>query len=128
MTNEHQTLNQYHLHILRNINDFLEKEGLRKERLAKRMKKSPSTFYAHLKGKYEKSIYQFASDLATVLGYKPTFFIDENFQLPPRYETQMGLGKNVCFSAGKELSKEGKKGLEQIGKICDLIEIYFPKK
>ncbi|CAM4322242.1 helix-turn-helix transcriptional regulator [Paenibacillus alkaliterrae] len=65
--------------ILDRINLYLDSEGLRKERLAKRLGKSPSAFYANLSGKHLKTAYQFAVELAEVLGLPPTYFIEENF-------------------------------------------------
>jgi transcriptional regulator with XRE-family HTH domain len=110
--------------ILERINLYLDSEGLRKERLAKRLGKSNSAFYANLSGKHLKTVFQFAVELAEVLGLPPTFFIEENFQYKKSQPTQIGLSSGIAFSAG-ELSEEGKRGLEQIGKICDLVNIYY---
>jgi hypothetical protein len=65
--------------ILNRINEFIAGEGYRKDYLASRMKKSPSTFYAHLQGKHEKSTYRFVVELAEVLGLDRSFFIGEEF-------------------------------------------------
>ncbi|WP_139492207.1 helix-turn-helix domain-containing protein [Brevibacillus dissolubilis] len=111
--------------VLDNINSFLEAEGYRKERLAKKMGKSPSTFYAHLKGQHPKSIVSFAVELAQVLGYKDTFFLDENFTPPILPTPSVGLHKPIHFSKGNKPSLDEEKGLEQLAKICDLIEIYY---
>ncbi|MNI00933.1 hypothetical protein D3C73_537510 [compost metagenome] len=109
--------------ILDRINLYLDNEGLRKERLAKRLDKSPSAFYANLSGKNLKTV-QFAVELAEVLGLSPTYFIEENFQYKNSQPTEIGLMSSMAFSVG-ELSAEGKQGLEQIGKICDLVNIYY---
>jgi hypothetical protein len=66
---------------------------------------------------------QFAVELAEALGLPPTYFIEENFQYKPDQPLKVGLESRITFSAGK-LSEEGKQGLEQIGKICDLVAIY----
>lgn len=108
--------------ILDRINLYLDGEGFRKERLAKRLGKSPSAFYANLSGKNQK-VAQFAVELAEVLGLPPSYFIDEDFRYVRGETVQIGLGSSVAFSAG-ELSEEGRQGLEQIGKICDLVNIY----
>ncbi|WP_019914103.1 helix-turn-helix domain-containing protein [Paenibacillus sp. HW567] len=108
--------------ILNRINYYLDNEGLRKERLAKRMGKSTSALYANLSGKNQKTV-QFAAELADVLGLSPTFFISDDFLYKRVSALQTGLENKVAFSAGK-LSEEGRDGLEQIRKICDLVNIY----
>lgn len=109
--------------ILDRINYYLENEGIRKERLAHRMGKSPSAFYAHLSGKHPKTTYQFAIELGTLLGLTPVFFIDQSFQYDPLKNNETDLEHSRVFSAGK-LTDQGKEGLKQIGKLCDLVEIY----
>jgi hypothetical protein len=106
--------------VLKNINQFLDEEGYRKERVAQKMGKSTSAFYAHLQGKHPKTIFQFATELAILLGFKQTFFLDEDFKLPKTFEET----DRVAFSLGS-LSKCGEKGLAEISKLCDLIEVYF---
>ncbi|MFD3259075.1 XRE family transcriptional regulator [Paenibacillus lentus] len=109
--------------ILDRINLYLDGEGFKKERLAKRLGKSPSAFYANLSGKNQK-VAQFAVELAEVLGLPPSFFIEEDFQYKAEQTVQIGLMSSIAaFSAG-ELSEEGRQGLEQIGRICDLVNIY----
>lgn len=109
--------------ILNRINQFISSEGFRKDYLAMRMKKSLSTFYSHLQGKHEKSTYQFAVELAEVLGLERSFFIEDDFNYQPRH-IQMGLNTDkIAYSVG-ELSEKGRTGLNQIGKLCDLIRIY----
>lgn len=109
--------------ILSRINEFITSEGYRKDYLASRMNKSLSTFYSHLQGKHEKSIYQFAVELAEVLGLERSFFIGEEFNYQPS-NVQLGLDtEKIAYSVG-ELSEKGKSGLNQLGKLCDLIRIY----
>jgi|GEM_PF-3577636 len=108
--------------ILERIRFYLDHEGLRKERLAKRMGKSVSAFYANLSGQNHKTI-QFAAELADVLGLSPDYFIRAEFSYKPASLSSTGLASAVAFSAGR-LSEAGKEGLEQIQKICDLVRIY----
>ncbi|MGG4555163.1 XRE family transcriptional regulator [Paenibacillus woosongensis] len=108
--------------ILDRINLYLDGEGFKKERLAKRLGKSTSAFYANLSGKNQK-VAQFAVELAEVLGLPPSYFIEEDFKYVREEAAQIGLVASIAFSAG-ELSEEGRQGLEQIGKICDLVNIY----
>lgn len=108
--------------ILQNINATIEQEGLRKERLAKKMGKQPSSFYATLAGKHPTSVYKFAVELAQLLGYKATYFLDEEFVLPTDAQPQ----NRFAFSVGT-VSEKGREGLEQLEKICDLIRICDAK-
>ena len=67
--------------ILQRIEEYISSEGYRKEHLAARMNKSVSTFYSHLQGKHEKSLYQFAVELAEVLGLDRGFSLLERITL-----------------------------------------------
>lgn len=110
--------------ILERINHYIEKEGYRKERLAKKLGKAPSSVYAHLNGRHPKTTAQFAVELAIVLGLSPSFFIKENVEDIDYSELDLGLNiSNISFSVG-QLGLKGQEGLEQIGKLCDLLEIY----
>lgn len=108
--------------ILDRINLYLDGEGFRKERLAKKLGKSPSAFYANLSGKNQK-VARFAVELAEVLGLPPSYFIEKDFKYVREGAAQIGLFSSITFSAG-ELSEEGRQGLEQIGRIYDLVNIY----
>lgn len=124
MKNEGQTIESQYEEIIKNINLSMEQEGFCKKRLAKKMNMSLSNFYAHLQGRRKKTIFNFASNLANVLGYRTTYFFDEKFDLPQNQEIQIGLNGHIAFSADK-LSDSRREGLKQIGKICDLIDIYY---
>lgn len=103
---------------LGNIILFIKSEGLKRKRLAKKLEMSESNFSEYLNGK-RSGILDFASRLAEVLGYERTFFIREDFK------TQVSSNETtkIAFSAG-DLSKEGKDGLNQLVRVCDLIETY----
>lgn len=109
--------------ILDRINEFIDGEGYRKERLAQMMGKSPSAFYAHLQGKHLKTIYQFAVELAEALGLSSTFFIDDHYDYSKPEVLDLREKQRIVFSAGI-LSKKGEEGLSQLWKLCDLIKIY----
>lgn len=106
--------------ILKNINQYIEHMGLRKDRLSKMMGKSISSFYANLRGEHPKSIYAFSIELAQVLGEEENFFIVDHLNLP-NCEIEEPL---IAFSLENEITEEGRTGLTQIKKICELINIY----
>ena len=108
--------------ILQNINALIDQEGLRKERLAKKMGKQLSSFYATLSGKHPNAVYKFAIELAELLGYKPNHFLDEEFDLPSEPQQT----NRFAFSVGS-VTEKAREGLEEIEKICDLIRIYDTK-
>ncbi|MFD3448977.1 hypothetical protein ACFDTO_30885 [Microbacteriaceae bacterium 4G12] len=106
--------------ILSNMNQYIEAEGLKRKRLAKRMNMSESNFSDYLNGKRMNGIYDFAAKLADMLGHEQTFFMNDSFHhFTPELET-----RTFAFSAGDMLSEEGKEGLAELTKICDLLEIY----
>lgn len=108
--------------IVQRINDYITSEGYRKEFIAARLNKATTTVYSYLQGKH--NIYQFAIDLAVALGLESTFFVDEDYNYKPVNEIKMGLNeKKIAYSVG-QISENGKAGLQQIGKLCDLIRIY----
>jgi transcriptional regulator with XRE-family HTH domain len=104
--------------ILENINLFIETEGLKRKRLAKKMGMSESNFSDYLNGK-RTNILDFAGKLAEILGFEQTFFMNSNFKPQVPYDDDRVL----VFSAGN-LSEEGKEGLNQLLRICELIETY----
>ncbi|MGG2092105.1 helix-turn-helix transcriptional regulator [Bacillus sp. S13(2024)] len=106
--------------ILRNMNQYIETEGLKRKRLAKRMNMSESNFSDYLNGKRMNGIYDFAAKLADTLGHEQTFFMNDSFH-HLNQEIEEGA---FAFSAGNMLSERGKEGLAQLTKICDLLEIY----
>lgn len=106
--------------IVQNINQYIDSEGLKRKRLAKRMGMSESNFSDYLNGKRMSGIYDFAAKLADNLGYETTFFMTDACQ----YMTKTEEEPTLMFSVGKQLSKEGEEGLLQLAKLCDLIEIY----
>jgi len=114
---EHQPpIDQY---TLENINKFIEQEGFKVARLAKRLDMSVQNVYAYLRNE-RKGILEFSKQLATVLGYDETYFMKENFTLPYNEEHV----RQVAFSAGKNLSSEAQEGFKHLLKICDLYEVY----
>ncbi|MFD0771813.1 XRE family transcriptional regulator [Bacillus sp. CGMCC 1.60114] len=65
--------------ILRNMNQYIEAEGLKRKRLAKRLNMSESNFSDYLNEKRMNGIYDFAAKLADVLGHEQTFFMTDSF-------------------------------------------------
>ncbi|MBP3041569.1 hypothetical protein J9303_19190 [Bacillaceae bacterium Marseille-Q3522] len=107
--------------ILKRINLFIDSEGYRKDYLADLLGKKPQTIYKQLSGKYQ-NVEQFAVDLAKVLNKKSTFFIEEDFTYRPETDDE----QSVMYSLGS-ISKKGKKELELIFRVCELIDIYDQK-
>ncbi|WP_050179584.1 helix-turn-helix domain-containing protein [Domibacillus robiginosus] len=110
------SINEY---TLKNIKEFLTHEGLKKDRLAKKMGMSSANFYDYLNNK-RQGVLDFSIKLAEILGYEDTFFMDENFKLMPFENSD----RSFAFSAGNQFTEEGKEGFEHLLKICDLFEIY----
>lgn len=106
--------------IFRNINQYIEAEGLKRKRLAKCMNMSESNFSDYLNGKQMNGIYDFAAKLANTLGHEQTFFMNDSFH----HLNQEPEERAFAFSDGNLLSERGKEGLAQLTKICDLLEIY----
>ncbi|WP_138419862.1 helix-turn-helix transcriptional regulator [Aquibacillus sediminis] len=114
----HGELNQHAQQTLENILAFIKSEGLKRKRLAKKLEMSESNFSEYLNGK-RSGILDFASRLAEVLGHDRTFFIREDFDAHRSSEETA----KIAFSAG-DLSVDGKEGLDQLVRVCDLIETY----
>lgn len=105
--------------VIENIKLYIKNEGLKKDRLAKKMGMTPQNFYEYLK-KERKNTLDFASKLSEILGRDLKFFMDQNFQITSDVETL----RATAFSSGETLSQEGQEGFEQLLRICNLIEIY----
>lgn len=106
--------------VVQNMNQYIEAEGLKRKRLAKRLAMSESNFSDYLNGKRMNGIYDFAANLADCLGHEHTFFMKEDF-----HNTVKGQEEHAfLFSAGEMFSESGEEGLRQLTKLCDLIEIY----
>ncbi|EEL50696.1 helix-turn-helix domain-containing protein [Bacillus cereus] len=106
--------------VVQNMNQYIEAEGLKRKRLAKRLGMSESNFSDYLNGKRTSGIYDFAANLADCLGHEHTFFMKEDFHHIVTDQTDYAF----LFSAGERLSDSGEEGLQQLTKLCDLIEIY----
>ncbi len=107
--------------IVQRINDYITSEGYRKEFIATKLNKA-TTVYSYLQGKH--NIYPFAIDLATALGLESTFFVKEDYNYKPVNEIKMELNEEKIAHSFSHISKNGKDGLQQIGKLCDLVRIY----
>lgn len=107
-----------HMQTLKNINDFLTEEGLKRKRIAKKLEMSESNLSDYLNGK-RTNIHDFAIRLAKALKLDETYFINTNYEPLSSHAKE----QSIAFSAGI-LSKEGTEGLEQIFRICDLIDTY----
>lgn len=103
---------------LKNINDFITNEGLKRKRIAKKLEMSESNLSDYLNGK-RANIHDFAIRLAKALKLDDMYFMTSSYQ-PSASDTQ---DHAIAFSAGT-LSPTGKEGLEQLLRICDLIETY----
>ncbi|EMA6343028.1 helix-turn-helix domain-containing protein [Bacillus cytotoxicus] len=107
-------------YVIQNMNQYIESEGLKRRRLAKRLGMSESNFSDYLNGKRMNGIYDFAAHLAEALGHEHTFFMEEDFHYVAEEQEEHAF----LFSAGEMLSESGEEGLHQLTKLCDLIEIY----
>lgn len=105
--------------VLENIKRYIETEGLKRNRLAKRLGMSDSNFSEYLNGK-RSNIMDFSTKLSHVLGLESTFFINKNFSsnLQPQDERVM------AYSIGEDISLKGKEGITQLLRLCDLIDLY----
>lgn len=114
------TLSNRHVkQTLENIYTFIEGEGLKRKRLAKKLGMSESNFSDYLNGK-RSNVLDFSVRLAEVLGLEGTYFMNPNFEYVSREEEDL---RAIAFSAGT-LSKDGEEGLDQLLRICELIETY----
>lgn len=113
------SLDRHVMKTLENINTFIDGEGLKRKRLAKKLGMSESNFSDYLNGK-RSNILDFAGRLAEILGFDAIYFIDHEFAYQPVESKDM---RAIAFSAGT-LSQEGEEGLHQLLRICDLIETY----
>lgn len=104
---------------LKNINEFIESQGLKKSRLAKKMGMSLTNLYDYL-GNRRNGVLEFSRQLAETLGYDGAFFINPNFKSPYSEDSVRAL----AFSAGEQLSSEAQEGFINLLKVCDLFEIY----
>ncbi|WP_396124312.1 helix-turn-helix domain-containing protein [Bacillus pseudomycoides] len=102
------------------MNRYIEAEGLKRKRLAKRLGMSESNFSDYLNGKRTNGIYDFVANLADCLGHEHTFFMKEDSCNAVKNQEEHAF----LFSAGEMLSDSGEEGLRQLTKLCDLIEIY----
>lgn len=116
---EHTSLERHVSQTLENIHVFIDGEGLKRKRLAKKLGMSESNFSDYLNGK-RSNILDFAGRLAEVLGLDGTYFMNPKFEYQSVESEDM---RSIAFSAGI-LSKEGEEGLNQLLRICELIEIY----
>lgn len=109
-----------HVHqTLDNINAYIDGEGLRRKRLAKKLGMSESNFSDYLNGK-RSNILDFAVRLAEVLDLEENYFMNSAFDYHSRNNDEM---RATAFSAGN-LSEKGEEGLYQLLRLCDLIETY----
>lgn len=104
---------------LENINVFIDGEGLKRKRLAKKLGMSESNFSDYLNGK-RSNVFDFAGRLSEALGLEGTYFMNPKFEYQSVESADM---RKYAFSAGA-LSKEGEEGLAQLFRICELIETY----
>ncbi|WLR50664.1 XRE family transcriptional regulator [Bacillus tianshenii] len=104
---------------LENIHTFIEGEGLKRKRLAKKLGMSESNFSDYM-NKKRSNVLDFAVRLAEVLGLESTYFINPHFQYESNKEEDL---RAIAFSAGP-LSKDGEEGLHQLLRVCELIETY----
>lgn len=116
---EQSSLDHHVKQTLDNINTFIDGEGLRRKWLAKKLGMSESNFSDYLNGK-RSNILDFAVRLAKVLGLGETYFMNATFDYQSEQHDEM---RATAFSVGT-LSKEGKVGLQQLLRLCDLIEAY----
>lgn len=116
---EHTSLDRHVIQTLENINTFIDGEGLKRKRLARKLGMSESNFSDYLNGK-RTNILDFASRLAEVLGLEGTYFMNPKFEYQSVESEDM---RAMAFSVGT-LSKEGAEGLNQLLRICELIETY----
>lgn len=103
---------------LKNMNDFLTGEGLKRKRIAQKLNMSESNLSDYLNGK-RANIHDFAIRLAKALKLEETYFIKSHYE-PLSFQSNE---QTMAFSAGI-LSKDGEEGLAQLLRICDLIETY----
>ena len=115
----HVSLDRHAKQTLENINAFIDGEGLKRKRLAKKLGMSESNFSDYLNGK-RTNILDFSSRLADVLGLESTYFMNPNFNYK---SDELGNRRAIAFSGGG-LSKEGEIGLNQLLRACEMIEIY----
>ncbi|WP_106496151.1 helix-turn-helix transcriptional regulator [Lentibacillus sp. Marseille-P4043] len=116
---EQSSLDRHVEQTLNNINTFIDGEGLKRKRLARKLGMSESNFSDYLNRK-RSNILDFAVRLAEVLGLEETYFMNPEFDYQPKEFADM---RTTAFSAGT-LSKEGEEGLHQLLRICELIETY----
>ncbi|TMN21865.1 helix-turn-helix domain-containing protein [Lentibacillus cibarius] len=113
------SLDRHAKQTLKNMNEFIDGEGLKRKRLAKKLGMSESNFSDYLNGK-RSNILDFSGSLAEVLGLEGTYFMNQNFNYKPDELENM---RAIAFSTGT-LSKEGEEGLNQLLRVCEMIEIY----
>ncbi|GGN60030.1 helix-turn-helix transcriptional regulator [Oceanobacillus indicireducens] len=120
MTNFHEqsSLDRHVKQTLENINTFIDGEGLKRKRLAKRLGMSESNFSDYLNGK-RSNILDFSVKLAEVLGLEKNYFMNPRFD----YQPVESDTRSTVFSSGA-LSKEGEEGLHQLLRVCEMIETY----
>lgn len=104
---------------LDNINAYIDGEGLKRKRLAKKLGMSESNFSDYLNGK-RSNILDFSVRLAEVLDLEETFFMKTSFDYHSKKNDEIRV---TAFSAG-DLSEKGEEGLHQLLRLCDLIETY----
>lgn len=116
---EQSSLDSHVKQTLDNINTFIDGEGLKRKRLAKKLGMSESNFSDYLNEK-RSNILDFAVRLAEILGLEETYFMDFEFDYQPERSDDMST---TAFSSST-LSKEGEEGLHQLLRIYELIETY----
>ncbi|MCM3443136.1 helix-turn-helix transcriptional regulator [Metabacillus halosaccharovorans] len=116
---EQPSLERHVKQTLKNIHTFINGEGLKRKRLAKKLGMSESNFSDYLNAK-RSNILDFAVRLAEALGLEETYFMNPNYNYQPVEFEDM---KAIAFSAGT-LSKNGEEGLHQLLRVCELIETY----
>ncbi|MED3813407.1 helix-turn-helix transcriptional regulator [Priestia megaterium] len=113
------TQNSIDQYTLDNINKYIQEEGFKIARLAKRLGMTTQNVYAYLRNE-RKGILEFSKQLALVLGHEETYFMNPDFKLPYNEEHV----RQLAFSAGEKLSPEAQEGFNKLLKVCDLYEVY----
>lgn len=116
---KHSSLDRHAKQTLENINTFIEGEGLKRNRLAKRLGMSESNFSDYLNGK-RSNILEFSVKIAEILGLEEIYFMSPEFSYQ---QIEFEEERAIAFSAGT-ISEDGEKGLHQLLRVCELIEIY----
>ncbi len=119
-TEEKQNLNK---RIIDNIISYIENEGLRKSRLAKRMQMPLQNFDDYLNHR-NKNIVNFSVELAGVLGKDSHFFMHKHFQTKEK-STPIRM---IDFPAETSLRSKGNKDFDQLLRVCHLIDVYHTEE